>query len=89
LKEEVPMAGKDGMSLELRDFLLKCLCKDPYKRMPAEALLAHPFISKVETPVPFTLGLNRLSSTQTYTQPQPECFPDCEMVFELLRPIEI
>ncbi len=34
---------------ELHDFLLKCLCKDPYRRTPAEALLSHPFIAKVET----------------------------------------
>jgi len=63
------MPGEGCMSVELRDFLLKCVCKDPYERMPAEALLLHPFITKV-----LALPPPPLFARQAYTWP-PCCLP--------------
>ena len=46
LKDGIPMPSRQAMSGELRDFLERCLCKDPYERADAEELLHHPFITQ-------------------------------------------
>ncbi|KAH7862514.1 hypothetical protein Vadar_005926 [Vaccinium darrowii] len=44
-REQVPEIPSDGLSKEARDFLKKCLVRDPKSRWTADMLLAHPFVS--------------------------------------------
>ena len=41
----------EGLSDELRDFLTKCFQKDPSKRISAEGLLRHPWLSKYDSSI--------------------------------------
>ena len=40
------MPTGQAISEELKDFLERCLCKDPFERADAEELLHHPFITQ-------------------------------------------
>lgn len=44
--KNVTPAVPDSISAELKDFLSKCLCREPKDRASAEELLSHPFFSK-------------------------------------------
>ncbi|KAG5540649.1 hypothetical protein RHGRI_020769 [Rhododendron griersonianum] len=48
LREEVPEIPSYGLSKEARDFLNKCLVRDPKSRWTGDMLLAHPFISGLD-----------------------------------------
>jgi hypothetical protein len=47
MMERSPIPQGREYSEEFRDFLRLCLQQDPWKRPPAEQLLAHPWIRKV------------------------------------------
>ncbi|KAH7863803.1 hypothetical protein Vadar_022201 [Vaccinium darrowii] len=47
-REQVPEIPIDGLSKEARDFLNKCLVRDPKSRWTADMLLAHPFVSGLD-----------------------------------------
>ncbi|KAH7855140.1 hypothetical protein Vadar_021675 [Vaccinium darrowii] len=47
-REQVPEIPSDGLSKEARDFLNKCLVRDPKSRWTADMLLAHPFVSGLD-----------------------------------------
>lgn len=49
LKEDVPLPAAGLISEELRDFLRRCLHKDPLLRANADELLHHPFITQVRS----------------------------------------
>mmetsp|Transcript_28361 Transcript_28361/g.52224 ORF Transcript_28361/g.52224 Transcript_28361/m.52224 type:complete len:485 (-) Transcript_28361:332-1786(-) len=47
LQEEIPLPKiSDGFSPEFRDFIDRCMKKDPMQRGTAEQLISHPFITK-------------------------------------------
>jgi serine/threonine protein kinase len=47
--EEAPTLPPGHWSENFRDFLSKCLVKDPAKRADCNLLLTHPFLEKVRT----------------------------------------
>lgn len=67
--EELPEIPKD-LSEEGKDFLRKCLVKDPSKRWTADMLLKHPFVAESGCSVPLT------------TMDEPSTSPRCPFDFE-------
>jgi serine/threonine protein kinase len=49
----IPPLKDSKWSAELRDFLSKCLVRDPNQRATAQELLQHPFLKKASTPEDF------------------------------------
>jgi serine/threonine protein kinase len=47
VEEPSPVPPREEFSEEFRDFVAKCLMKDPLQRPTAEDLLQHPYIIKV------------------------------------------
>lgn len=73
--EEVPQVPKE-LSLEGKDFLLKCFVKDPRKRWTAEMLLDHPFVASHDDHDTVPLE-NKDESTTSFSSPRsPFDFPE-------------
>eukprot|EP00891_Asterochloris_glomerata_P006309 jgi/Astpho2/6309/gw1.00090.6.1_t len=46
VEDDVPFPAEGACTAELQDLLRKCLCKDPLRRLSAEALLRHPWLQQ-------------------------------------------
>lgn len=46
VQEAIPLP--ESISEELKDFLMRCFEKDPYKRINAKNLLQHPWLTKYD-----------------------------------------